>query len=64
VFRLFIIRHTPRAVVVISLLLPIILWPLRGFVGLNLPTYVLTTGAVLLIAARHTADWNRVYDTD
>jgi glycerol-3-phosphate acyltransferase PlsY len=64
VFRLFIIRHTPRAVVVITLLLPIILWPLRSFVGLDLPAYLLMAGAVLLIGVRHTVDWNRVYEAD
>lgn len=61
IVRLFIVRHTPRATVVVSLLLPVVLWPLRSFVGLDLPSYLMAAVASLLIAARHTTDWNRVY---
>jgi len=64
VFRLFIVRHTPRATVITSVLLPVILWPLRTLLHLDLPTYVLAAVASLLIATRHTTDWNRVYQAE
>jgi glycerol-3-phosphate acyltransferase PlsY len=64
VFRLFIVRHTPRATTIVSVLLPLILWPLRSLLHLDLPTYLLAAVASLLIAARHTTDWNRVYEAE
>jgi hypothetical protein len=64
IVRLFVVQHTPRATVIVSILLPVVLWPLRSFVGLDLPAYLLAAVASLLIAARHTTDWNRVYTTE
>jgi len=64
VFRLFIVRHTPRATTIVSVLLPLILWPLRSLLHLDLPTYLLAAVASLLIAARHMTDWNRVYGAE
>lgn len=58
IVRFLIVRHTPRAVIVASLLTV----PAAGLMRFPLPVFVLTAGIALLIGARHTIDWNRKYD--
>lgn len=56
--RLLIIHHTPRASIAAMLTVPPTLWLL----GAPPPTFWLGTGCALLIALRHTSDWNRQYN--
>lgn len=58
VLRLFVIKHSPRAVIATMAVVPLALILLRE----PLPVFVLGTGAALILALRHTADWNRVYE--
>jgi glycerol-3-phosphate acyltransferase PlsY len=58
IIRFLIVKHTPRAVIVAALLIP----PAAWFMRLPLPVFVLTAGIALLVAARHTIDWNRKYE--
>ncbi len=60
VVRLFLIRHTPRAVIVSLAVVPLMLALLRA----PLPVFVQGTGAALILVLRHRTDWNRVYHTD
>ncbi len=58
IIRFLIVKHTPRATVVASLILVPVAWLLRP----SLPVFVLTAGVSLFIAARHTTDWDRKYE--
>jgi glycerol-3-phosphate acyltransferase PlsY len=60
VIRLFIIKHSPRAVIAALLTVPITLWLTRA----SGPVMMLGSGIALLLIVRHTADWNRVYPTE
>ena len=55
--RFTLIRHTPRATIVAALLVPVALLLLR----VTPPVFGLGTAVSLIIALRHTADWNRQY---
>ena len=60
VFRFLIIKHMPRAAVIASTLLAIIMQVLP----VANPVAWLGTGVSLIIALRHLSDWNRVYPTN
>jgi glycerol-3-phosphate acyltransferase PlsY len=60
VLRLFVIKHSPRAVIASMAVVP----PVMALLHEPLHIFVLGTGAALIIALRHTADWNRVYRKD
>lgn len=58
VVRFLVIKHTPRASITAMAVVPVAMLLLRE------PAHIfwLGTGAAAIIALRHTADWNRVYD--
>jgi glycerol-3-phosphate acyltransferase PlsY len=58
IMRFVIIKHMPRSVIATTLLILPAAWLLH----LGPPIFVLTAGVALLIAARHTIDWNRKYE--
>ncbi len=57
VIRLLIVRHTPRAVIATSALVGPILLLLR----VNPPVLAMGIGIAVVVALRHTVDWNRAY---
>jgi glycerol-3-phosphate acyltransferase PlsY len=60
IVRLFLIKHSPRAVIVSLTVVPLVLIVLRE----PPPIFVQGTGMALILVLRHLADWNRVYHTD
>lgn len=56
--RFVIVKHTPRAVIFAALLSIPAAWLMR----FPLPVFVLVACVCLLVAARHTIDWNREYE--
>jgi hypothetical protein len=58
VIRLLIIKHTPRATIVASTVIPITLFLTHA----PSPVFWLGTGIAMLASLRHAADWNRVYE--
>lgn len=57
VLRLLVIRHTPRAAVVASVLVV----PAAALLPLPQAAFWLSAGVAALIALRHLSDWDRVY---
>jgi len=57
--RFTVLRHTPRAVIVASLITVPAAWLMR----FPPATFALVAGICALIAARHTIDWNRRYES-
>jgi acyl phosphate:glycerol-3-phosphate acyltransferase len=55
--RLFLIKHTPRAVIAALCTVPIMLLLLRN----ELPIILMGVGEVIVLIMRHAAEWNRVY---
>ncbi len=58
IIRFVILKHTPRAVIAAALLTLPAAWLMR----FELPVFALVASVVLLIAARHTIDWDRKYE--
>ncbi len=56
--RFVILKHTPRAVISAALLTVPAAWLMR----FELPVFALVASVAILIAARHTIDWNRKYE--
>lgn len=56
--RFVVVKHTPRATVIAALLST----PLGFLLGYSLPVALLAALACIVIAYRHTSDWNRKYD--
>jgi glycerol-3-phosphate acyltransferase PlsY len=56
--RFIVIKHTPRAVVIASLAVV----PVAYVMKYPSPVVMLTTFVCIVIAYRHTTDWNRVYN--
>lgn len=56
--RFVILKHTPRAVIVAALITIPAAWLMR----FPLPVFILVACVCLLIAARHTIDWDRKYE--
>jgi acyl phosphate:glycerol-3-phosphate acyltransferase len=59
VVRMFIIKHTPRAVIAALCAVPIMLILLRT----DLPILLMGVGEVIVLVIRHAIEWNRVYPT-
>jgi acyl phosphate:glycerol-3-phosphate acyltransferase len=59
IVRLFVIKHTPRAVIAALCMVPITLLILRA----PLTILLMGLGIATVLAIRHAADWNRVYTT-
>ena len=57
--RFTVLRHTPRAVIAAALITIPAAWLMR----LPPATFALVAGVCALIAARHTVDWNRRYES-
>ncbi len=57
IIRLLIIRHSPRATIAASCIIPVALWLLHY----PPPIFWLGTGIALLIVMRYSSDWNRKY---
>ena len=58
VIRLLIIKHTPRATIAVSTVIPITLLLTHA----SWPVFWLGTGIAILASLRHSTDWNRVYE--